>query len=216
VAKNWYEPRFQRDGPVPYVPAGSMWIERQAFLELKGFDKTIETNEDCEFCGRARESGLRVLAFLDLGVVHLGTPQTLRQFYRKQRWHGTAVVSVFLRDIKKLSNAKTVLFSAYTLIGLLGIGLGALRVLCGGGVSVLVLAVTALLIPSMALAVLHARRQKNWRTCLQFAVLNLTFGFARAACLLDPRGWHGRKIGRFRTTKSQNQKSTSSRELIGQ
>src|SRR5947199_1159652 len=116
VGRTWH--RYQeapKSGEVSHVPAGDLIMRREDFLKLGGFDESIQTNEDYELCDRARKAGLRVRAVPQIGVIHLGTAQSLRVFFRKQAWHGTHVIKVFLRDMFKSHNRKAVLFAAYTL-----------------------------------------------------------------------------------------------------
>ncbi len=125
VGRTWH--RYQeapKSGEVSHVPAGDLIMRREDFLKLGGFDETIQTNEDYELCERARKAGMQVRAFPRIGVVHLGTAQSLRVFFRKQAWHGTHVIKVFLRDVLKSHNRKAVFFAAYTLLCLLAVIFG--------------------------------------------------------------------------------------------
>src|SRR5689334_1736023 len=125
VGRTWH--RYQeapKSGEVSHIPAGDLIMLREDFLKLGGFDETIQTNEDYELCERARKAGMQVRAFPRIGVVHLGTAQSLRVFFRKQAWHGTHVVKVFLRNVLKSHNRKAVLFAAYTLLCLFGVIFG--------------------------------------------------------------------------------------------
>ncbi len=111
VGRTWH--RYQeapKSGEVSHVPAGDLIMRREDFLKLGGFDETIQTNEDYELCERARKAGMHVRAFPQIGVVHLGTAQSLRVFFRKQAWHGMHVIKVFLRDPLKSHNRKAVFF----------------------------------------------------------------------------------------------------------
>jgi glycosyltransferase involved in cell wall biosynthesis len=194
LARAWYEPRLAREGSVPYLPGGSLWITREAFFRVGGFDESIETNEDCEFCTRAKSAGMRILAFSELAVIHLGTPQALGQFFRKQRWHGTAVLTVFLRNIRKFSNGKVVSFGLYTLFCIAGICVGAVKMLLGEGFHICVLFLLALLFPSIIMSFLRVQGERKWQDFVALVILNLTFGVARASCLVDLRTWRACKI----------------------
>src|ERR1700761_8163860 len=117
VGRTWH--RYQeapKAGEVSHIPAGDLIMRREDFLRLGGFDETIQTNEDYELCERARAAGMKVRAFPEIGVVHLGTAQSLKVFFRKQAWHGTHVIKVFLRDPIHSHNRKAVFFAAYTLL----------------------------------------------------------------------------------------------------
>ena len=55
--KAWYGDLWRmKDGPVSYVPGGDLAISRELFMNLGGFDETIVTSEDTEFCERAAAS----------------------------------------------------------------------------------------------------------------------------------------------------------------
>src|SRR5208282_1897857 len=115
VGRVWCEDRSaEKVGDVSYVPAGDLLLRREVFSQLGGFDESIQTNEDLELCRRAASAGFTVRSYPQLRVVHLGTPRTLEGFYRKQRWHGTHVLTVFLRDPEKRRNRRPVILALYT------------------------------------------------------------------------------------------------------
>lgn len=192
VARAWYGDLWRmKDGPVSYVPGGNLAISRELFMNLGGFDETIVTSEDTEFCERAAAACVPVLAVPSLSVVHLGTPQTLGSFYRKQSWHGVNVHRVFLRDIFHSKSRKAMFFAVYMLTGiavaLAGIAAGVVYGTAAGA-----LAGAALLLTGpLALALLASVQRKNWHRLLPLTVLYATYGLARAMCLLGVGG--GRK-----------------------
>jgi len=161
-------------------------MRREDFLRLGGFDETIQTNEDYELCERARKAGMQVRAFPQIGVIHLGTAQSLRVFFRKQAWHGTHVIKVFLRDVIRSHNRKAVFFAAYTLLSILAVIAGAAWTLTWHGPWwVPVAAFTALCLPPMALSarnILSSRRSSDF---FPLFALYLTYGIARAKALLS-------------------------------
>jgi len=76
---------------VDYVPSGSMALRRQLFDEIGGFDESLETGEDPDLCRRVRELGLDIVEDRGMQCVHLGNPQTLRAFFKREAWHGRGV-----------------------------------------------------------------------------------------------------------------------------
>src|SRR6185503_13348368 len=157
VGRTWH--RYQeapKSGEVSHVPAGDLIMRREDFLKLGGFDETIQTNEDYELCERARKAAMHVRAFPQIGVIHLGTAQSLRVFFRKQAWHGTHVIKVFLRDPLKSHNRKAVFFAAYTLLSLLTVTVGVAWTMVGHGPWLLpATGLATLCLPPSALAVRH-------------------------------------------------------------
>lgn len=190
VGRTWCQDRFaEKVGDVSYVPAGDLLVNRQAFFAVGGFDESIQTNEDFELCERARAASLPVRSYPDLKVTHLGTPQTLLSFYQKQRWHGTHVFTVFLRDPKKKKNGRAVLLAFHTSVCLTGILMGAVIGLAGAGPRISAYFIALLLLPPFAAAFARATRRRNWLEVIPLTLLYLTFAVARARSLLNYKTW---------------------------
>jgi glycosyltransferase involved in cell wall biosynthesis len=187
VGRTWH--RYQeapKSGEVSHVPAGDLIMRREDFLRLGGFDETIQTNEDYELCERVRKAGMQVRAFPLIGVVHLGTAQSLRVFFRKQAWHGTHVVKVFLRDALKSHNRKAVFFAAYTLLCLVGVILGgAATIISLKNWWLPVVGFAALCLPPAVLSARQILASGKWVDFFPLFVLYLTYGIARARALLS-------------------------------
>jgi glycosyltransferase involved in cell wall biosynthesis len=187
VGRMWH--RYQeapKAGEVSHVPAGDLIMRREEFLKLGGFDESIQTNEDYELCERARKAGMQVRAFPQIGVVHLGTAQSLRVFFRKQAWHGTHVIKVFLRDPLKSHNRKAVFFAAYTLLSLLTVAAGIVWALASHGPWLLPGAgLATLCLPATALSARQVLGSSKWSDFFPLFALYLTYGLARAKALLS-------------------------------
>jgi glycosyltransferase involved in cell wall biosynthesis len=191
VGRTWH--RYQeapKSGEVSHVPAGDLVMRREDFLKLGGFDETIQTNEDYELCERARKAGMHVQAFPQIGVIHLGTAQSLRVFFRKQEWHGTHVIKVFLRDPLKSHNRKAVFFAAWTLFSLFAIMAGlAWGIGWGGTWWVPSAGFIALCLPPTAIAGRQVLSSRKYSDFFPLFALYLTYGIARAKALLSIRNF---------------------------
>ncbi|MGA2736244.1 MAG: glycosyltransferase [Bryobacteraceae bacterium] len=189
VARAWYGDLWRmKDGPVSYVPGGDMAIGRELFTNLGGFDETIVTSEDTEFCERAAASSVPIVAVPSLSAVHLGTPQTLESFYRKQSWHGVNVHKVFLRDILHSKSRKAMLFAIAMLIGIASAAAGAAGGILFGSVAAALAGTAVFLMGPLVLALLACAERKNWSQYLPLTVLYAAYGTARAMCLLGIGG----------------------------
>ncbi len=185
VARAWYgDMRTQKRGRVSYVPAGTMLASRELFLELGGFDETISTSEDCEFCQRVSEAGFPVEGIPSLSVVHLGTPQTVAAFYRKQRWHGTDVHTVFLRNVLHSAHAKATLFALYTICSLAALAVGAPTAILSGNYAGAGWTALVALAGPILLAARGAAQRKRWGVLAPLTFLYVVYGVARGLCLL--------------------------------
>jgi len=189
VARAWYGDLWRmKHGPVSYVPGGDMALSRDVFLNVGGFDETIVTSEDTEFCERAAASSVRIMAVPSLSAVHLGTPQTLEGFYRKQSWHGVNVHRLFLRDILHSKSRKAMLFAVYMLAALIAAFLALPAAAIAGNATLAAMGVMALVAGPAALALLACRDRKRWNCLLPLIVLYAAYGAARAMCLLGIGG----------------------------
>jgi glycosyltransferase involved in cell wall biosynthesis len=188
VGRTWHVyQEAPKAGDVSHVPAGDLIMKRDDFLRVGGFDESIQTNEDYELCERVRAAGMRVRAYPQLGVVHLGTAQSLKVFYRKQRWHGTHVVKVFVRDVLGSDNRKAVLFAAYTLLSLAAIVAGSAWGLFNGRWSVALLGIGALILPPTLLTLGRIIHGGRWKDFPPLFAIYMTYGLARANALLRIR-----------------------------
>ncbi len=186
VGRTWHVyQEAPKAGNVSHVPAGDLVMRRDDFLRVRGFDETIQTNEDYELCDRVRKAGMPVRAFPKIGVVHLGTAQSLKVFYRKQRWHGTHVVTVFLRDVLHSDNKKAVLFALYTLGCVVALLVATGMALLKGVWFAPVIALCALLLPPVLMASRQVSAKRKYSDFLPLATLYLVYGLARARALLN-------------------------------
>jgi glycosyltransferase involved in cell wall biosynthesis len=191
VARSWFRERETTACELAsYVPSGNLFISRSHFAVIGGFDETLETNEDYDFCQSARAAGLEILAYPAIAVVHLGTPQTLYDFYRRQRWHGKHVFKVFLRRLPQLHNLRAVSFALYTIVSIMGLLTGLLWAAFNGSMIPPAIACALLVTGPLLLGMwrIWSSRIEWWRL-LPLMLLYFTFGMARAACLLDVRNW---------------------------
>jgi glycosyltransferase involved in cell wall biosynthesis len=186
VGRTWHiYQEAPKAGDVSHVPAGDLVMRREDFLRVRGFDESIQTNEDYELCDRVRKAGMPVRAFPRIGVVHLGTAQSLKVFYRKQRWHGTHVVKVFLRDVIHSDNKKAVAFAVYTLGCVALLLVSAVMAVFQFSRLAPIAAFAALLAPPVLMALPKVWRKKQLGDFIPLTALYLTYGLARARALLN-------------------------------
>ncbi|HKN19729.1 MAG TPA: glycosyltransferase [Dissulfurispiraceae bacterium] len=87
IERAWYAQRPSGKIEVPYINSGNLIVPADIFAKTAGFNEKLITGEDYEFCTRAGRIS-RILSDDSIRVVHLGNPKTLRQFFRREIWHG--------------------------------------------------------------------------------------------------------------------------------
>jgi glycosyltransferase involved in cell wall biosynthesis len=85
--RTWFSVR--RSAPrEAYINSGHMVIRKDLLLELGGFDPDLISGEDSELCQRAIDAGASISPLAGLDAIHGGTPSSLMDFFRRERWHG--------------------------------------------------------------------------------------------------------------------------------
>jgi glycosyltransferase involved in cell wall biosynthesis len=193
VARVWFKRKTDEVNlSPPYVPSGNLMVSRSQFNAIGGFDESLETSEDCDFCCRARGLGLNLAEYNAISVVHLGSPQTLAAFFRREIWHGSSVFRVFLLNFHSFQNGKPVIFAVYTLLCLLMTVMAGLISVHRGSIWPVAPFIGLLLLPALALA-WRDRREREWRDFAALFILFLLYGIARAVSLV---GFRRSRIGR--------------------
>ncbi|MCG8049811.1 MAG: glycosyltransferase [Candidatus Thiodiazotropha endolucinida] len=84
--KYWFEPLSEKE--VTYINGGNLILSKSSFDKIGGFDESLTTGEDFEFCVRARHRGAQIVIDRELQAIHDGFPKTLLQFCKREIWHG--------------------------------------------------------------------------------------------------------------------------------
>lgn len=184
LARSWFEQRNEpKSGSVAYLPSGNVFIRREEFRALGGFDESLQTNEDSELCARARLRGFRVFADPQLAVIHLGTPQTVTQFFRKHRWHGTSVFRVFLRSGGR-QNLKPVALALNTILLVFSLVCSLIYGAWSGSFIFAIAAAAVLLLPPIVISLLSIIRHGRIQYLLPLAAAVFLYCVARATSIL--------------------------------
>jgi len=193
VARVWFGRKTKVVTLSPsYVPSGNLMVRRSHFDSIGGFDERLRTSEDCDFCFRAGAMGLTMAIYDDISVIHLGSPQTLMAFFRREMWHGSSVFRVFLLHSRSFQNGRPVLFATYTLLCLAMIAAAAVISIFGGHLSLILPSIAMLLLAPLVLAMRNARG-RGWRDFHLMFILFLVYGISRAISLLGYQNLHSRR-----------------------
>ncbi len=80
------KPRGSRQN-VKWIASANVWVRKSTFDEIDGFNESFETCEDADLGYRLSERGA-IISNPAIRVQHHREPRTLREFYRKEVWHG--------------------------------------------------------------------------------------------------------------------------------
>jgi glycosyltransferase involved in cell wall biosynthesis len=191
VARVWFEVGYApKDGDVTFVPSGNMLMMSSTFRQIGGFNQAIKTSEDCELCFRARQAGFSVRLIREIAVTHWTTPQTLREFYRREVWHGTHVAKVFFQNLRAMTNFFAVAFAAYMLACVACASIGGIEAIFFHRYLILVFAVIGIFAGPLFCSIRKLRSEHGerfWLNLLPLALVHLVWGLARAKALVLSR-----------------------------
>jgi glycosyltransferase involved in cell wall biosynthesis len=87
IERVWFYEASQEIREVEYINAGNLIVPSELFFAIGGFDESLVTGEDCEFCSRGKRF-TKVIANPAIRVVHLGNPRNIKEFIDREIWHG--------------------------------------------------------------------------------------------------------------------------------
>ncbi|HEX5513215.1 MAG TPA: glycosyltransferase [Gammaproteobacteria bacterium] len=175
IEHHWFR-EFAVEQNARHLGTGHMLIPRDFFLQMGGFDERLETGEDYEFCQRARAAGGEIVNNPQLRVVHHNFPRTLRQFIRREAWHGRGD----LRSLRAFLQSKVALGASAFLVAH---GLVLAGLLLPGVASLLPLGLL-LLILLLAASTWKKYRYAPWRSRFVNGGLFYAYYLGRSASLL--------------------------------
>ncbi|KZY69649.1 MULTISPECIES: glycosyltransferase family 2 protein [unclassified Oleiphilus] len=92
VERCWVLASEPEDGPTSILVGGSFIIKRNIFDEIGGFDEVINAGEDTKLAYQVASLGYSLRKLHGAAVVHMGYPQTLTDFFKRQFWHSSSLI----------------------------------------------------------------------------------------------------------------------------
>lgn len=115
IEKHWFD-EFRKKDSITHLGSAHIVLSRKSFDLIQGFDESLESGEDYDFCVRAKMNNIELENNHNLSVIHHGFPKSIYQFIRRESWHGKG-------DFKSLHsslNSKVVILSIVFLVLHLG------------------------------------------------------------------------------------------------
>jgi len=130
--------RLRRHRPgcrdVDWLPSGNLVVRKSVFDRIGGFDTSLETCEDVDFCQRLIASGGRLVSTDRMRSIHRGDPQTLGALFFGELWRGRDNLRVSLRAPITWRSLPSLAMPIANLGALLAGGIGLVTVTAGGAI----------------------------------------------------------------------------------
>lgn len=89
VQRTWFQVRQKRNpGETEWLESMNMFVRRDAFISVGGFDEELITCEDYDISLRLKRVG-KLMVEPRIVAIHHGEAATVTDFYRKEIWRGT-------------------------------------------------------------------------------------------------------------------------------
>lgn len=177
IEKVWFSQRSNKKSFAKYLNAGNFVIRKNIFEENSGFNDQIITGEDAELCLRLRNLGYLILEDPEICCIHLGNPNNLLEFYKKQRWQGLGMLGTFKIYLFDKPLIMTIIFF---LSIILSIGITFLY----SGYSIIFFNIIIILFVPILAAIFRVLQYKNYNYFLELVFLYLIYFSARSNSII--------------------------------
>lgn len=185
VQKAWYIVR-QRQEPVQdvdWLESMNLFVRKNRFLEINGFDETLVTCEDVDFSYRVQKYG-KIISDAGIIVIHLGEAATVKEFIKKEIWRGAGNLDGLKRhgfSFKELPSLAIPIYFGF-LIPLVFI----IFIISGESLWFLISLILYLL-PSIGAFYKLRKRKALLKERLSLVILLQFYFFSRALAVFKPR-----------------------------
>jgi len=96
VEKAWYKlvTGAKRPNFVEWLGTSNLFIKKDVFYDIGGFDEKLETGEDINLCHRIRRT-YRIYLEKRINTIHLRESKTLIELFRREYWRGKSSLKTF-------------------------------------------------------------------------------------------------------------------------
>ena len=88
----------KREDFVRWLGTSNLFVRKEFFEKVNGFNEKLVTAEDVNFCQCIRKKGGRVFLEKSIDTKHLRESKTLKEFYIRERWRGRSSMASFITN----------------------------------------------------------------------------------------------------------------------
>jgi GT2 family glycosyltransferase len=116
---NWFKPLMETTKN--YINGGNIITTRKVMEMTEGFDESLETGEDVDFSRRARKLGIDIVIDKSWKVHHEGFPKSVREFVKREAWHGKGDFISLENFVSSKVALATVCFLSFIVLSIISI-----------------------------------------------------------------------------------------------
>jgi glycosyltransferase involved in cell wall biosynthesis len=194
VQSCWYQIR-RKNAPTEeavtteWLESMNMFVRRDVFWKIGGFDEDMITCEDYDLCMRLQGHG-SLLSDSRIVAIHHGEASTTGNFYKKERWRGSSNFKSFRKHGFAMSEMPSVLLPLiHVIIAILAV-IGLVFSLSGlYPLWIWVVVVLMWQLPLLLLGLRKSERASRWSQAFGIGVLLNLYFAARGLSLFSGAAW---------------------------
>jgi glycosyltransferase involved in cell wall biosynthesis len=185
---------------VDWLPSMNMLVRKDAFVDSGGFDESLITCEDVDFCYRLKKRKYKIISDCSVRAIHFGEARTVLEFFRKERWRGQSNLrglllhGIYLRELPSLA------LPVFYLILMAFFPVAMVHSFLKGFHVPLLVNLGSLLLPPLLLSVWISLRVRDLTRFAELTLLYYVYSLARAVAVIPVQ-----QQGRYKDLSTQEE-----------
>jgi glycosyltransferase involved in cell wall biosynthesis len=171
---------------VDWLASMNILVRRNAFVDIGGFNDSLATCEDVDFCYRLRRKKYRIISDQGIKAIHYGEARTVSDFFRKERWRGQSNLQGLLSHGFYWAEIPSLLLPIFYAVILAGLPITMIYFVRGVHIPLLLNA-AFILLPSLLMSLRRSRDIHDFLRLFQLAFLYFVYSLARTAAVFSRR-----------------------------
>lgn len=168
---------------VDWLPSMNIIVRRGAFMEVGGFNESLITCEDVDFCYRLKKKRCRIISDMNVKAVHYGEARTVLEFFEKERWRGQSNLQGFLSHGFSWREVPSLILPLFYLICMTSLPFTLIQLLRGSP-GALTVNIGLMFLPASLLSVRTSLKARKFTSVAELTFLYFVYSIARAVALL--------------------------------
>ena len=163
---------------VTHVGTANLIVSADIFNAVGGFDENLKTGEDYEFCMRAKKI-TKIISDDRIKVTHHGNPKTIKQFVKREIWHGLGAFGSLRIQVIDKPLIGTIIFILLSVLQIISV----IYMVNGGGKFVFYNATGGIILLIVMTILYRIKKFNNIYEYVQLFILYYLYYFARSISL---------------------------------
>jgi glycosyltransferase involved in cell wall biosynthesis len=172
---------------VDWLPSMNILVRKSAFMEVEGFNESLTTCEDVDFCYRLKRQRYRIVSDARIKAIHYGEARTVLDFFKKERWRGQSNFQGILSHGFYCQEIPSLLLPVFYAVILAGLPVTMIYAFFRGAHVPFLLNAGFILLPPLIMSLRRSIEVHDFSRLARLAFLYLVYSLARTAAVFSKR-----------------------------